>query len=98
MLVFQIFIRTFEAMIINEKVFFTSCNKEPFAEIILDSNELKTEMKDLTIGMYNSRNTDGIKPSSVGSFNLTPAEKTLLANTALNLLKSYGLTEAEWKH
>jgi hypothetical protein len=76
-------------------VLFTSCNKEPIAEVILDSDELKTEMKNLTIGMYNSRNTSGIKPSSVGSFNLTPTEKTLLANTALNLLKSYGLTEAE---
>jgi hypothetical protein len=75
-------------------VTFFSCNKE-ISEEILDSSELKEILKNTTIEMYNSRNTT-IKLNSVGgNFDLTSVEKRRLAQVALKLLKSYGLTESE---
>ncbi len=80
-------------------ILFSSCNKnESASNEMLDNTVLKEEFKDQLVEMYNTRNINngGIKQSNAsGTFTLTSAEKQQLAGTALSLLKSYGLTEAE---
>jgi hypothetical protein len=80
-----------------------SCEKESPSIEILDSSVLREQLKNQTIEMYNYRqaqqsvtNNDTRSRSSLGNdFILTDDEKQVLAQTALNLLLSYGLTEAE---
>ncbi|MDR0832852.1 MAG: hypothetical protein LBN93_01480 [Candidatus Symbiothrix sp.] len=75
-------------------VILSSCNNESsVVEPIVDNSALKVDIKDKTIAMYNSRGSNSLRSGS--NFSLTAAEKRQLAQTSLNLLKSYGLTEAE---